>query len=136
MSLFLSAKRARKFEAITFSILVVGLALLPFLFMNHSYSDRFILGEGGYYSYSLEGGPWNVVIISLESTHPVTICITDKNGMAMLAGGRSALCYYRATSVTELNKLWRFPERGDFYVVIMSESSEKSVVSISLKELP
>ncbi|ASJ09251.1 hypothetical protein A3L11_08425 [Thermococcus siculi] len=117
----------RKLEALGFTFTVVLAVVLALALMATSSSirDDVIITPGEYRIYELEGNPWSTVHFSIDSTEPVTVCITDDTGISLLKSGEGALCFFKAEGVTHIEKIWRFPKGGPLYLVVIGNSPEE-----------
>ena len=120
------SRTLKRVEALGLTIAVVLAVVLVLAVLGVSYSVReeTLINPGEYEVYELEGDEWSTVYFSVDSTLPVTVCITDGTGISMLKSGRS-LCFFKAEGVTHLEKMWRFPTEGPLYLVLVNDSGEK-----------
>ena len=132
-----SPRRQRQLWATAFAaavsvLLLAGVYVGAYVAGGIGTLNQSFFGEGGrYYVYSLTGTTWSMMRISVSSEAPVTVCITDSPGLEMLRSGNGALCLFKATDVTELDKVWRFPKSGVLYMVILPE--ENTSVRVEVK---
>jgi molybdopterin-binding protein len=94
-------------------------------------TQSFSADAGEYYVYPIWGTTWSMMRISLHSEAPVTVCITDSSGLEMLRSGGEAFCLFRASDVTELDRVWRFPSSGRMYLVVLPK--EETSVELQIK---
>ncbi|NJE02976.1 hypothetical protein [Thermococcus sp. MV11] len=126
----------RKLEALGFSAVIVVIILLGTAVWGASYRfhEDLTLNPGEYYVYKIKGHSWSTVYLSIESTKPVTVCITDGTGIAMLKSGEGSLCFLKAERIRNLERLWRFPKNGPLYLVLLPDSDDGPVrVSLTVE---
>ncbi|AEK72158.1 hypothetical protein GQS_01280 [Thermococcus sp. 4557] len=126
----------KKMEALGFSLMIVAAVLMVAAVWggSHGFQGDVMLNPGEYYLYTLSGHQWSTIYFSIKSTQPVTICITDETGVEMLKSGESPLCFFRAEDTTSIEKIWRFPEKGPLYLVLVpAPGTQQTRVSITVK---
>ena len=124
-TLIVRSQTLRKLEAlgITFALVVVPIMILAVLGFFGRIEENTLIYPGQYEVYKIKGGTWTTVYISLDSTQPVTVCITDEAGLKMLKSGKGMLCFFKAERVMHLEKVWRFPKKGSLYLVLVNNST-------------
>ncbi|WP_246454692.1 hypothetical protein [Thermococcus camini] len=126
----------KKMEALGFSLMIVAVVLMATAVWggSHRFQEDVVLNSGEYYLYTLNGHQWSTVYFSIKSTGPVTVCITDGTGVEMLKSGEGPLCFFKAEDTTSIEKIWRFPEKGHLYLVLVpAPGTRQARVSITVK---
>ncbi|WP_297522190.1 hypothetical protein [Thermococcus sp.] len=121
--------RGRRQEAylLTMGIVVSAFLLLSLLVPPYHLREVATLGPGGYRVYELRGTQWGMVHFSIESSGPVTVCITNSGGLRLLEAGRAAPCLFNVVDTTHVSQFWRFPVKGPLYIVVVNPSIREPV---------
>lgn len=109
-----------------FLTLLLALSITGINMTFTGYKDKIILQNGDLAMYRIDGTSWTVIYISVSSSQPVSVCITDENGLQMLKTG-SGMCLFLEEHVTHVTKIWRFPVNGPLYLIVIPEEGKPSV---------
>jgi len=133
----LNPRRQRKLWAAAFAM-AISVILLAGVYIGayvtgsaRTLNQTFNAREGEFYTFGLHGTTWSMMRLSLSSSSPVTVCVTNGYGLEMLKSGRGTMCLFKADGVRNLNRVWRFPENGVLYLVVIPR--EKARVHLEVK---
>jgi len=125
--------RRQKTHLLTLMIVMLTFLLTLLFIPPYHIHEVTTLPPGGYQVYKLQGTQWSMVHFSVNSSGPVTICITNLGGMHLLRSGKGVLCLFNKEDVTHMNVFWRFPQKGPLYMLVVNPSENRPVkVSISV----
>ena len=125
-----SARGNKRLLAMVFAFSVVAVVFIGFVVATGSSATYHVtLSPNSPYYFSISGS-FLTLSVDVSSSEPVTVCITDSTGLAKLEAGGRALCYLYAQDVTDLRRVWRSPNDGQFYLVIISDKPAEATVTI------
>ncbi len=110
-------------------MLTLGITGVSMVLSGHE--NEITLHPGEIAMYEIDGTSWSVIYFSVNSNHPVTVCITKGNGEGMIKAG-SGMCLFLEEHVTHLSKVWRFPVDGPLYLLVIPEG-ERTPVSVHVE---
>ncbi|GAB6134936.1 hypothetical protein JCM16307_04840 [Thermococcus prieurii] len=124
------ARGNKRLLAMVFAFSVVAVVFIGFVAATgSSVTYHVTLSPSSPYYFSISGG-FLTVSVEVSSSEPVTVCMTDATGLAKLKAGEKALCYMYAGNVKDLKRVWRSPNDGQFYLVILSDKPAEATVTI------
>ena len=124
------ARGNKRLTAMVFAFSVVAVVFVGFVVATGSSATYHLTLHPNSRYYFLVPGGFLTVSVDVSASKPVTVCITDLAGLEKLEAGGEAMCYLYAHDVTNMKRVWRSPNDGKFYFVILSDGPAEATVTI------